>query len=197
MEIIKDYHRTLERVSVMAEKERDQNALPGSLPASVSNFPVNFLGKKFLNNKFEEVTAESSILKTKVIGLYFTSSWCPPCEAFSSDLLVLYNEVNLKEKNFEVIQISNERNDKEFKEFISKDPWLFVNYEDPFMFSLINEYKVNYLPVLIIVNKDKVLLSSTGRKDVSQLKSKAFDEWYRLFKEQRERDKELEKLIDN
>jgi nucleoredoxin len=197
MEIIKDYHKNLETGSVMADKEKEQNILSASVSANVSNLPVNFLGKKFINNKHEEVTAESSILKSKIIGLYFTSSWCPPCEAFSSELLGLYNEVNLKEKFFEVIQISNERNEKEFREFISKDPWLFVNFEDPFMHSLITEYKINFLPVLIIVNKDKVLLSSSGRKDLSQLKSKAFDEWYRLFKEQRERDKELEKLIDN
>jgi nucleoredoxin len=197
MEIIKDYHKNLDTGGVMADKEKEQNILSGSVSGNVSNFSVNFLGKKFLNNKQEEVTAESSILKSKIIGLYFTSSWCPPCDIFSSELLSLYNEVNLKEKNFEVIQISNERNEIEFREFISKDPWLFVNFEDPFMYSLITEYKINFLPVLIIVNKEKIILSSTGRKDLSQLKSKAFDEWYRLFKEQRERDKELEKLIDN
>jgi nucleoredoxin len=157
----------------------------------------NFLGKKFINNKFEEVTAENSILKAKFLALFFTGSWCPPCQLLSQDLITLYNEANNKEKNFEIIQISNEKNEKDFKDSIADKPWLFIPYNDPLIMSLVTDYKISYLPVLIIINKERIVLTDNGRKDVTNFKNKAYDEWFRLYKEHRERDKERqEKLIN-
>lgn len=160
---------------------------------------TNSLGKKFLNNKLEEVLAENSVSKMNYIGLFFTGSWCPPCELFANDLVTVYNEANMKEKVFEVVQISNEKSEKDFKTSISDSdrPWLFLPYGDPAVVNLVSEYKVTHLPMLIIVNKDKVLLSETGRNDVVENGTKAYEKWYKLYRQQKEREKELLEQITN
>lgn len=158
---------------------------------------LSYLGKKFLNNKGEEIHPENSIFRVKFIGLFFTGSWCPPCEIFAQELIQIYNEANSKEKNFEIIQISNEKNEKEFHENIKDKPWLFVPYNDPVIMNLVNEYKISYLPVLLIINKEKTILTESGRRDVTQYKNKAYDEWYRMYREQREREKDRQEKLLN
>jgi nucleoredoxin len=150
-----------------------------------------FLGKKLINNKGEEVLLEQ-ILKSYLIGFYFTGSWCPPCELFTNELLAVYNEANAKEKMLEIIQISNEKSENDFKNFLGDKPWVFLDYFEFHTIShLVTEYKVNYLPKLVIVNKDKFCLTETGRKDVADNGSKAYEKWYKLYRVQKEREKEL------
>lgn len=149
-------------------------------------------GKKFVNNKLEEVSIES-LQKINVIGIFFTGSWCPPCQTFANDLVNVYIEANSKEKILEIIQVSNEKNESDFKNSLDDKPWLFVHHNEPMIIqNLVGEYKINYLPMLIIINKDRVILSETGRKDVVDLGVKACEKWYKLYRIQKERDKEIE-----
>jgi nucleoredoxin len=153
---------------------------------------TNIFGKKFHNNKYEEVLPENSIFKVNLIGILFTGSWCPPCELFEKELINVYNEANSKEKIFEIVQVSNEKSEKEYKNCINETkPWLFFPFNDPQVNILINEYKITFLPVLLIVNKDRYVLSDTGRKDVSDLGVKAYEKWYKLYRVQKEREKDM------
>ena len=157
---------------------------------------TNFLGKMFYNNKFEEVLPENSIFKVNFIGILFTGSWCPPCELFEKELINVYNEANSKEKIFEIVQVSNEKNEKDYKNNINESkPWLFLPFNDPQVNILINEYKISYLPVLLIINRERYMLSETGRKDVVDLGIKAYEKWYKLYRLQKEREKEMLNII--
>ena len=35
--------------------------------------------------------------KKKIIGVYFCASWCPPCKAFTTELIKFYKEMQKKE----------------------------------------------------------------------------------------------------
>jgi thiol-disulfide isomerase/thioredoxin len=142
-----------------------------------------FTELQFLKNR--ELVDSDVLTKTNVIGLLFSASWCPPCQVFEKDLMNLYNEVNREDKAFEVIQISNEKTEKEFDEHAT-NPWLYVPFNDAFMYELVEDYNVKHLPVLIIVNKERTVLSDKGRKDIVELGNKAFDKWYRQYRSQRD-----------
>jgi hypothetical protein len=43
----------------------------------------------FINKDHEDVSSEN-LAKINVIGIYFTSSWCPPCVQFKKTLLNFY-----------------------------------------------------------------------------------------------------------
>ncbi|KAJ1524214.1 hypothetical protein ONE63_010734 [Megalurothrips usitatus] len=44
-----------------------------------------------------------------VIGVYFSAHWCPPCKAFTPQLVATYNAVRERGHNFEVVFVSSDR----------------------------------------------------------------------------------------
>jgi thiol-disulfide isomerase/thioredoxin len=134
---------------------------------------------QFLHNK--ELISSDILTKVNVIGLLFSASWCPPCQSLEKDLINFYTEINKNEKVFEIIQISNEKTEKEFDES-ANNPWLYVPFNDGFMYELVEDYNVKHLPTFIIVNKERTILSEKGRKDFIDLGSRAFEKWYKEYR---------------
>ncbi len=161
-------------------------------PISSANF---FAGKKYVNNRNEEIAFDYGS-KITYVGLFFTGSWCPPCEKFAQELIEVYNDANSKERTMEIIQISNEKGEKEFSQSIMDKPWIFVQYNDNFVDYLVNEYKITHLPILIILTKDRNIISDMGRKDVLDNGIKVHEKWMKTYRVNKDKEKELSNMHD-
>ena len=66
----------------------------------------------------------------KVIGIYFSASWCGPCRQFTPILSEFYKYVNKHDKNnFEIIFASRDRAPREFLDYYTKMPWLSLEWD--------------------------------------------------------------------
>ena len=149
---------------------------------------TNF-GKRILNYKGEEMDLDiNTFLKYAVIGILFTGSWVPPAKEFLTQLETLYKEVNKDEKVFEIIQISSEKTEKSYNENRNENrPWLYLPFNDSYMKTLVEQFKVEYLPCFIIVNRDMFILSENGRKDMIENEGvKAYEKWYKSYRTRKE-----------
>ena len=149
---------------------------------------TNF-GKHILNYKGEEMDLDiNTFLKYAVIGILFTGSWVPPAKDFLVQLETLYKEVNKDEKVFEIIQISSEKTEKSYNENRNENrPWLYLPFNDSYMKTLVEQFKVEYLPCFIIVNRDMFVLSENGRKDMNENEGiKAYEKWYKSYRTRKE-----------
>ena len=149
---------------------------------------TNF-GKRILNYKGEEMDLDiNTFLKYAVIGILFTGSWVPPAKEFLTQLETLYKEVNKDEKVFEIIQISSEKTEKSYNENRNENrPWLYLPFNDSYMKTLVEQFKVEYLPCFIIVNRDMFILSENGRKDMTENEGvKAYEKWYKSYRTRKE-----------
>jgi nucleoredoxin len=135
-----------------------------------------YLGKKLINSKNEEISMEE-LLKTKVIALFFTASWCSPCLIFEKQLLEIYNDANMGDKVFEVIQISFDHTEGEFKKSLSDKPWVFFTYNDPKIKELSEQFNIESIPMFLVFNKNGKLLTDCGRKEINEEGSKIIDDW--------------------
>ena len=95
-------------------------------------------------------------LKGKYVGVYYSASWCPPCQRFTPKLVEAYSS-SLKGKNFEIVFVSagappfptftlfhppkmpseplsrcflSDRDAQAFSSYFSKMPWLAVAYDN-------------------------------------------------------------------
>jgi nucleoredoxin len=69
--------------------------------------------------------------KKKLIALYFSARWCPPCHKFTPKLVEFYNRISPQHPEFEVIFVSHDRSPGEMETYMreAKMPWPAVDFE--------------------------------------------------------------------
>jgi thiol-disulfide isomerase/thioredoxin len=64
----------------------------------------------------------------KILGLYFSASWCPPCHAFTPILAEWYTNLKKTRNDFEIVFVSSDKSEQEFQSYSAKMPWLSLDY---------------------------------------------------------------------
>jgi len=146
---------------------------------------------------FEEIFADAKLvgsggiekkgsdLKGTVFGLYFSAHWCPPCRGFTPQLAEWYN-TSLKQKGFEIVFVSSDKDDGAFKEYFAEQPWLALDFADrKRKEQLSNAMKVSGIPSFAIIDKDGSVITKEGRAAVSGDPTGAEFPWSVITKEGR------------
>lgn len=143
-----------------------------------NQFDVSLLGNDFVSNA--GVMDNSSIKNAKVIGIYFSAHWCPPCRGFTPNLAKFYNEVNKDGKVFEIVFVSCDKDEASFKGYLSEMPWIALPFGDSRADTLNDAFNVSGIPHLVIMKNDGTKVSSNGRGDVTKDLNNpmnAFNKW--------------------
>lgn len=90
-------------------------------------------------------------LSGKMVWIYFSAHWCPPCKGFTPKLVDYYN--NMKKTangtNFEVVFASSDRSAGEFEEYFGAMPWLALPHGDKRIEELSEHFEVEGIPSLV------------------------------------------------
>ena len=107
-------------------------------------------------------------LAGKTTGIYFSAHWCPPCRQFTPIFAETYGKLRDElGKDFEVVFVSSDRDEKSFDEYLGEMPWLALPYAArDLKAKLSQKFKVNGIPALIIVDENGELITKDGRKDI-------------------------------
>ena len=126
---------------------------------------------------------QSLLAEVPVVGYYFSAHWCPPCKKFTPLLADFYNKWNANGKKIEIVFVSFDKKEDEYKEYYGSMPWTAIPYGDSRIQELAEKFEVEGIPFLCIVSKDgkEECLSSNGYEDVMLKKEKAIDEWIKLY----------------
>ena len=134
-------------------------------------------GQVFLDNKMEVVKDNKEVFDCTLLGILFSAGWGSPCRIFYKDLINIYNQMNDGEKVFEIIQVSFDAKEEDFKKAISGLPWKFL----PLKFSGIEELKKKYnvltIPKFFPIDKTGKSLSDTGREDLLEYGVDICEKW--------------------
>ena len=149
-------------------------------PIDVLNTQLyEIIGNKFLSKKGttereretttarEEVTAEY-FEGCKYIGLLFSADWCAPCHTMMPLLRNFYTDINLDERQFEIILVSNDSDEKGFDKHYGGMPWTSLPYGDPRIKEWMRRYNVLGVPQLIILEaRTGFKVTDSARKDLA------------------------------
>jgi len=126
------------------------------------------LGDEFLSGTSGETVEVDDIKGAgKVIGLYFSAHWCPPCRMFTPELVKAYKD-HLKAKDLEVIFVSSDRDQDAFLEYYGTMPWLAIPQGDPRKGKLSKRFGVNGIPAFVLVDGETgETISNNARGAVS------------------------------
>ena len=126
----------------------------------------------------------SSLSNIKLIGLYFTAHWCPPCRTFLPKLINIYNTVNASQKIIEIVFISFDRDSETMYNYLDDMPWAAVPYSNNVLREDLGQhYGVTGIPALIIITPDSTTVSEDGRSDVYAKNMEVVDFWLQKVKD--------------
>ncbi|CAJ1940139.1 unnamed protein product [Sphenostylis stenocarpa] len=108
-----------------------------------------------------------SELEGKVVLLYFSAHWCPPCRAFLPKLIDAYHKIKAKGNALEVVFISSDRDQASFDEFFGEMPWLALPFGDSRKQFLSRKFRVSGIPMLVAIGSSGKTSTTEARDLVS------------------------------
>lgn len=133
-------------------------------------------GKNFPWRAFElpdvlqglEVTSRSGDVQSfgslpgKATALFFGAGWCPSCVDFSTDLAEWY-EADLRERGLDVVFVSSDESEDDFREYFAKQPWHALDHSNRQSKRILcNMLDIVRIPCLVILDKDGVVINMDG-----------------------------------
>jgi len=150
--------------------------LSGMVSAEDAKGILGILPSKLKDSKGKTVST-SEALNGKIVGLYFSAHWCPPCRAFTPSLVTFRDE---NEKEFEIVFVSSDNSEKEKKEYIRSENMKWLNLDGVRSDdgkALMDKYSVSGIPKLVILAPDGSTITENGRGDVSGDPKGALAKW--------------------
>eukprot|EP00435_Cladocopium_sp_Y103_P072802 s242_g41.t1 len=155
---------------------------------------TELLGSTVLGKGCVEQNTAEALKGKKAVALYFSAHWCPPCRGFTPKLAEWYEKEtllgagflgvmpflvdrfcsaeDLKAKGLEVVFVTGDRDEDQFKEYFNEQPWLAVDFNAKDLLQRIfwvwRTFKVQGIPSLIILDADGKLITKDGREAVSK-----------------------------
>lgn len=95
-----------------------------------------FTGRTLLNKDGDFVDPEEA-LKNKVVGIYFSAGWCPPCRDFTPILCDFYTELVEESEppaQFEIVFVSSDKSSDDMVEYYHDihGDWLALPWADDY-----------------------------------------------------------------
>lgn len=152
-----------EYLAEKAENERRQQEELARLKESFK--PAKFFGGVKVVDHDGNTYGEDHF-NGKLVGIYFSAHWCPPCRGFTPVLAEKYKNFIADGKPFEIVFVSSDRDSNSAAEYFKEMPWKMLNYEDRQNKSVLSElFDVSGIPTLVLAN-EQGLITDEGREAI-------------------------------
>ena len=120
------------------------------------------------DGKKTDVSTDSH-LANKVVLVYFSAHWCPPCRQFTPSLGTFYKNLQSKSQTpFEIVFASSDRDEASFNEYYGEMPFASIPFSNrAAKEKLSSSLGVSGIPMLVVLDTDGSVLSKKGRNLVS------------------------------
>lgn len=149
----------------------EETALASPVPLKVTLPPT------LLDSKSKVVPSHS--MEGKLVGLYFSASWCGPCRAFTPSL-IKFRDAH-KEK-FEVVLVGADGSAKAQSNYMKKYkmPWLALENQSRAAKEISKSLGVSSIPCLVVLDTDGNVLSKNGKNEIARTGEGAMSVWKKL-----------------
>lgn len=146
------------------------DVLNTKLPEIVGN---KFLAKKGVTERERETTVQTEEATAeyfdgcKYIGLLFSAEIAAPCHSLLKLVRNFYSDINLDERQFELILCPADKQEKDFQKHYSTMPWTTLPYGDERIKLWQKRYVVDGVPRLVILDaKTGFKVTGSAKKDL-------------------------------
>lgn len=153
-------------------------AVAGGAAAQVSDDIKTLLGSEFRDAKGNKVDV-SRLAGKKLIAVYFSAHWCPPCRAFTPVLVQAAKKWLQNKDPIEVVFVSRDHGEKEMDEYmrVMDMPWIALPFQSAQGQKISKDYKVSGIPALLVFDANGKLIDGNARGTVTQQGEAALKKW--------------------
>ncbi len=135
--------------------------------------------KKLLPAELQNAAGEAvsrDTLDGKLIGIYFSAEWCPPCRAFTPGL------VEFRDRHadaFEVVFVSSDQSAAAQQKYMQNYHmnFLAVPFDSDARSALAEAFSVRGIPTLVILDSKGKVITTHGRAELSSDGDKVLKKW--------------------
>lgn len=134
----------------------------------------SLLGTRVVDAKGRSI--QVSTIKDKIVGLYFSASWCPPCRKFTPELVDFQNA---NADDFQVVFVSMDNSATAQRKYMRdyKMPWPAIPFQAGEREDLPAKFGIRGIPSLVILDSGGNLITANGREEVSSNPAGAVGRW--------------------
>lgn len=135
---------------------------------------AEILPEKLLDSTGKKISRNE--LAGKTVGFYFSAHWCPPCRAFTPNL-VKFRDSN--KDDFEVVFVSSDKSAEAQMGYMKETnmKWYTLPHRSIEANALKQKFAIRGIPALIIVSPDGETVTKDGRGDVNSNPGGAIKAW--------------------
>ena len=84
-----------------------------------------------LKNK-KNKSFDTRVLKDNLVGLYFSASWSPPCQQFTTLLSQVHEELMKRSAPFQIVYVPFDKTVEDMKQYYhnAHGDWLSIDFDD-------------------------------------------------------------------
>jgi nucleoredoxin len=104
------------------------------------------------------------VINPKYTAIYYSAHWCPPCRAFTPELVKWYNGFQPKHKDFQLVFVSSDKDEAAMLGYMTemKMPWPALKFGEK-KETAVTKYAASGIPYLVLIDENGKDL--TGEKD--------------------------------
>eukprot|EP01045_Picozoa_sp_COSAG04_P003873 COSAG04_NODE_162_length_21964_cov_8.739721_6_plen_312_part_00 len=164
------------RLAIAAAKAAEQQAAPAPPASTAAHGPLQSL--PILRLDGSRVAPRE--LEGKIVLLYFSGAWCPPCRRFTPLLKDFYSKQQERcegedSAQVEVVFVSSDHSAEQMMDYMreSHGPWLRLDYAQRVtQQQLCQRFQVRTIPKLVAVNwPSGEVISMNGRGEVAEMEA--------------------------
>lgn len=96
----------------------------------------------------------TELLSKKYLLVYYSAHWCPPCRAFTPELVKWYNSASSQHAKFDLIFYSNDRSEDDMLTYMTDTnmPWPALEYRKTHLRNVLSKYAGPAIPDLVLLD---------------------------------------------
>ena len=119
------------------------------------------------------------VLQNKVVAMYFSASWCPPCRQFTPILKEFYEDLLEKELPFDIVFVSSDKTENDMDRYMKEchGDWLAVPFGHELIKELKKRYHITAIPKVVVITDDGSVVTVLGRKEIVENGPQCYQQW--------------------
>ncbi|CAF1169914.1 unnamed protein product [Adineta steineri] len=118
-------------------------------------------------------------LNGKVVALYFSAHWCPPCRNFTPKLAEIFKDAKDEVKDkLDIVFVSCDEDEEGFNKYFNEMPWKALPFSERDRAKTLGEkFEVEGIPSLVVLSSSCEVLVADGVDEIRSASKDALLKW--------------------